>query len=264
MQVSSALARLEVTLPTGVRLRYVQQGNRSATPVIFLHGYSDSSFSFSLVMERMHGDIHAIALDQRGHGDSSKPEGGYGVDDFAADVVQFMDALGIPQAMVVGHSMGSLVARRVAILHPGRVTRLVLVGSGVRLPEETAAALSAEVSILTDPVDPRFIRLFQLSTIHRPVPPEFLEQVVRESQKLPARVWKSVLAGMLEPSWMDGLERISCPTLLIGGEQDAPFPAAVQRELARRISGARIHLWPDIGHTPHWEGPDEFVRVAFS
>jgi pimeloyl-ACP methyl ester carboxylesterase len=117
----------------------------------------------------------------------------------------------------------------------------------------------AAAAALTDPVDPAFVRAFQESTVHRPVPPDFMNLVIAESLKLPARVWQAALAGMLEH---DSVERlITSPTLVIGGEEDAVFSVAEQRALAASIGGARLHLMPGIGHTPHWEDPDGFAAL---
>ncbi|MCG8419715.1 MAG: alpha/beta hydrolase, partial [Proteobacteria bacterium] len=73
------------------------------------------------------GDLRVVAPSQRGHGDSGHPAGGYGVDDFAADAIALLDALGIERAAVVGHSMGSFIAQQVALRAPQRVTHLILI-----------------------------------------------------------------------------------------------------------------------------------------
>ena len=134
---------------------------------------------------------HAFALTERGHGDSDKPGWCSSVDDSADDVDAFMDAVGIEQAALVGHSGGSFMAQRVALSYPHRVSRLVLSGSATTLlNNEIAMALGKEMLALEDPVSPEFVREFQESTIYHPVPEEFLETVVSESLKLPARVWR--------------------------------------------------------------------------
>ncbi len=107
-----------------------------------------------------------------------------------------LDVLGVKDAVVVGHSLGSRVALRVAERAPNRVTRLVLVGSGISLQNDVIADLRREVDGLSDPVDPEFVRAFQLSTIFVPIPDAFLSRAIDESRKMPARVWKSVMAGM--------------------------------------------------------------------
>src|SRR5262245_29528107 len=97
-----------VQLASGVRLRYAAHGDADGYPIVMLHGYSDSSFSFSRLLPLLPSSYRAYALDQRGHGDSGKPAQGYAMADFAADALAFMDALGLPSAIVIGHSMGAL------------------------------------------------------------------------------------------------------------------------------------------------------------
>src|SRR3954463_11839293 len=85
-------------LSTGPRLYYAEQGDRKGEAIIFLHGYSDSWYSFSRVFPLLSPEYHAFALDERGHGESERPECCYGIDDFAADVDAFMEAVGIEEA----------------------------------------------------------------------------------------------------------------------------------------------------------------------
>jgi pimeloyl-ACP methyl ester carboxylesterase len=109
-----------VDLANGINIQYVEQGEPSGTPVLFLHGVTDSWRSFEPVLPHLPASIHAYALSQRGHGDSTSPAAGYSFRDFASDVVAFMDALNIKSAVIVGHSMGSYVAQRFAMDHPER------------------------------------------------------------------------------------------------------------------------------------------------
>jgi pimeloyl-ACP methyl ester carboxylesterase len=111
-----------------------------------------------------------------------------------------------------------------------------------------------------DAVDLNFIREFQLSTIHLPVPEEFLDRVIAESAKLPTHVWQQLAAGFLVAPGEETLGAIACRTLVMGGEADQIFLIDEQRALARRIPGARLHLFPGAGHAPHWEIPDEFAE----
>ena len=250
----------DVVLRSGVRLHYVETGPDAGPVVVMLHGFTDSSFSFSRVLPLMPPEMRGIAVDQRGHGDSDRPASGYSMDDFAHDALQLMDALRIDHATLVGHSMGSFVARRVAELAPSRVNRLVLVGTGLNPRNAATEALAREAASLTDPVSIDFIREFQLSTIARPVPPEFLSTVIAESRKLPARVWHAAITGMLayEPRWP-----IACPTLVLGGQHDAVFSVDEQTAVFLSTERSSLHLEPGVGHTIHWEAPERFVALAF-
>ena len=251
----------DVHLPTGVRLHYAEQGDRAAHPLILLHGYSDSWFSYSGVLTGLARNHHVYALDQRGHGDSDRPVTGYSMADLAADVIAFMDVKGIERATIVGHSMGSFVAQQVVAAAPERVARLVLVAS-TTAPRNVVGLsdLARAVDSLVDPVPPEFAREFQVSTIYRPVPNEFLDEAVAVSLKMPARVWREIMAGMLATDPVASLGRSGIPTLILWGARDSGFPWSEQEALLAAIPGAELKVYPETGHALHWERPAEFVR----
>ena len=249
-------------LATGPRLHYAERGDRAGEAIIFLHGYSDSWYSYSRVLPLLSPEHHAFAPDQRGHGDSDKPQCCYTTDDYAADVDAFMDAVGVDEATLVGHSTGALFAQRVALSYPHRVSRLVLVGAQTPA-NEMILGLREEVRALNDPVPPEFVREFQESTIYRPVPEQFLDTVVSESLKLPARVWRDYMEGAvlsIDQDYVIRLREINVPTLILWGEQDALFPRDEQERLAAAIPNAILQVYPESGHVVHWEWPERFVR----
>jgi pimeloyl-ACP methyl ester carboxylesterase len=93
-----------------VTLHYAERGDRAEEAIIFLHAYVDSWFTFSRMLPLLSPEYHAFAPDQRGHGESDKPQCCYTADDFATDVDAFMDAVGIERATLVGSSSGGLIA----------------------------------------------------------------------------------------------------------------------------------------------------------
>jgi non-heme chloroperoxidase len=265
MSVEQNIRLARTPLMTGPTLHYPQQGDRSGEAIIFLHGYSDSWFSFSRVLPLLSPEYHAFALTQRGHGDSDKPQCCYTPEDFAADVDAFMDALGIEEATLVGASTGALFAQRVVLSYPRRVGRLVLVGAQTPANEanEAVIGLQEEVRALEDPVPPEFVRAFQEGTIYQPVPQEFLDTVVSESLKLPARVWRDYLEGAvlsIDHDYVLPLREIDVPTLILWGEQDPLFPREEQERLAAAIPGATLKVYPETGHAVHWDRPEWVVR----
>ncbi|MBN8472560.1 alpha/beta hydrolase [Corallococcus exiguus] len=250
-----------VRLSTGVTLRYVEQGRQDGPVVVLLHGYTDSHHTWDLNLQRFSRDFHIYALDQRGHGDSSRPACCYTQQTFAKDVVAFLDAMRVSRAVLVGHSMGSFIAQQVALDSPGRVKGLVLVGSAPTVAgNEVALGLKEVVDTLTDPVDPAFIHEFQASTFYAPIPASYLDTLVAESSKLPARVWQDALDGLIAEDHSARLGRIRVPTLLIGGDHDGFFSVAEQRALARAIRGSKYLLYAETGHAPHAERPQRFVN----
>lgn len=251
---------IDIELSTGVRLNYVEQGAVDGQPIIFLHGYSDSWFSYSRVLPLLPASVRAFSLSLRGHGDSGRPTKGYAMRDLAADVIAFMDAKRIVRATIVGHSMGSIVAQQVALAAPRRVSSIVLIGAARSIRHFAGVdELKQAIDALTDPVSEAFIREFQASTVTVPVPPEFMQTVVAESRKLPARVWRDLVAGMLETPVATPLSRAGIPALVLRGEDDAYAPGAEQDSLRALLGGAKFKAYPKTGHAPHWERPAEFV-----
>jgi non-heme chloroperoxidase len=92
-------------LATGPQLHYAERGDSDGQAILFLHGWPDSWFSFSRVLPLLPQHYHALALDQRGFGDSERPDRGYGIDDLASDAAAFLDAVAVEHATVVGHSL---------------------------------------------------------------------------------------------------------------------------------------------------------------
>lgn len=249
-----------VRLSTGIELEVAQAGPRDGTPVLFLHGYTDSWFSFSQLLERLPPGLRAIVPSQRGHGDSERPGCCYGIGDFAADGVALLDALGIERATIVGHSMGSFVAQQMAAEWPHRIEKVVLIGSGTTLRTEAVVEFSDVVRRLSDPIAPEFIREFQVSTVFHAPPAPFMARVVAESGKVPARVWRDVMTGMLGADSGSPLHVIRAPVLVIWGDQDELFPRVAQDSLTASIRGARFIAYAGTGHAPHWERPARFVE----
>ena len=262
MTDTASILLRSATLRSGVRLPVAESGDASGIPVVLLHGITDSWCSFDGVMRHLPHGIRALVPTLRGHGDADRPGSGYRPTDFAADLRDLLDTLGIPRAVVVGHSMGATVAQRFAIEHPARLRGLVLIGAfaAPRGNREVRALWDDHVATLADPVDPDFVRGFQEGTVARPVPGELLDRAVAESLKVPARVWRAALAGMIEDDTAAELRRITAPTLLLWGERDEFVPRADQDALLAAIRGARLVVHAGAGHAPHWEDPARVAR----
>jgi non-heme chloroperoxidase len=246
-------------LPGGLRIPYLEQGDPDGVPLVLLHGITDSHRSFEPVLAALPASIRAFAVTARGHGDAGKPETGYTAADLAGDVVGFLDAVGIDRAIVAGHSMGSWTAQRVAGEHPDRVLGTVLAGAFATFHGRSdMQALLDEFGSLTDPIDPDYARAWQDSTLARPVPETFMEMIVEETCKPPARVWKAAFEGLVTDA-PEPPGTIAAPALLVWGEHDAFVPRSDQDVLLARIPDAELKIYRGGGHAVHWEAPDRFA-----
>ena len=247
----------QVALPGRVRLHVAEQGDPHGQPVILLHGYSDSWFSFSRVLPFLPSNLHVYALDLRGHGESEQPAAQFSMADLAKDVLAFMDLKRLPAATVVGHSMGSFVAQQVALAAPDRVKGLVLIASATT-PRHAYRIddLRRAIEAQPDSISAEFIREFQHSTVYHPVPAQFMDRVISESRKLSPRLWRALMAGMLETDPATELGRHQIPTLILWGERDAIMLRAEQDALLAQLPRARLIVYAATGHAPHWERPE--------
>jgi non-heme chloroperoxidase len=260
--MSSLENRRRARLASGVTLEYVERGR--GTPIVFLHGVTDSWFSFSEVLECLPEGIRGIALTQRGHGGSDRP-GSYRIEDFAGDVVAFLDALGLERVALVGHSMGSLVAQEVALARPDRVSHLVLAGASSCYDNPSVTGFHEAVRELRDPVPREFAMDFQVSTIHRPIDAALLERFVDESMKLPASVWHGAFEMIVAYRSTERLPRLPMPVLVVWADRDEIAICEHQKILVDAIPGAKLVVYEGVGHALHWEEPRRFAEdvVAF-
>lgn len=248
-----------IVLRTGVSLPYLEQGDPSGVPVVMLHAWADSLRFFEPALPLLPARLRVLVPSQRGHGEADKPASGYALRDFSEDVVAFLDALGIDAAIVAGHSSGGYVAQRFAVDHPDRVLGLVLIGSPGSLHGRRPAFTRA-VEAMEDPIDPATVRAVMgtMPLLH-PVPDAFVEEMVAESAKVPAHVWKSVLAGLVTADPPTRTGTIKAPTLILWGDGDDLLLRADQEALAAAIPDSTLTTYEGTGHIILWEQPQ---RVA--
>ena len=247
-----------VRLRTGLAVPYVVHGDLSGVPVLLLHAWGESLGCFDRLLPLLPATVRAVAMDQRGHGDADKPADGYALADLADDVEEFMDAVGLPSAVLLGSSSGGYVAQQVAISSPHRVAGLVLVGSPRTL--HGRAPFADEVDRLTDPVDRAWVRAsLRWFPRYHDIPAWYVEDRVDDGVRVPAHVWRGALAGLTGAPPPTDVGTIMAPTLVVRGDRDEVLSRAEQEALSAAIPGSRLVVYEGTGHLVLWEQPE---RVA--
>ncbi|RWF05637.1 MAG: alpha/beta hydrolase [Mesorhizobium sp.] len=256
--VSPTPAHLGIRLKGGLHHHYVQVGS-SGPPIVFLHGFLDSWWSFQATFERLERRFQLFAYDQRGHGDS-EPATNYAISDFADDAVDFIERVVGSPAHLIGHSLGSIVAQRVAAARPYLVTKLVLIGGAATAADHPGLRdLQASLAEFTDVVPDEFVEAFQRSTVFAPISEDAIGAYIAESAKVGIAAWRGALGGLVDEPATSGAGSIAVPTLILWGEKDGVFDRDAQRALAGNLPDNLAINYPQVGHAPQWEIPD---RVA--
>jgi pimeloyl-ACP methyl ester carboxylesterase len=260
-----------IALPNGETLAYIDMGERSAPPVVLIHGYTDSARDWVPVLPYLMKHHRLILVDIRGHGQSSKPECCYTRIDFAYDIKLLLDALGVRKADIVGHSLGSIIAQTFGEYWPERTAHVVLISSTGGLPPEKPKQppqfdYSAEIRKLKEPIDadsPFMIAWWDSPT---PVDPDFIRRERKDAAGIPLRVWIAVLDQALSASNLFGdlqstLPRLKAPTLLIWGSKDPIMEEPVRQSLRHALPAAKVKIFDGLGHNPFWEDPQDVAQV---
>ena len=261
---------IKIALVNTQRIAYLDVG--TGPPVILIHGFGGSMWQWEHQQHALSQHFRVLTLDLPGAGLSDKPAIDYRPDQMLDFCVGFMDAVKIPQATLVGNSMGAGLAIGMALTHPTRVSKLVLIDG---LPQHVMEKLtSPSVRLAMETRAPSwFISLGNwlfggLMTesvlkeiVHDPtlLTPAVIERSTRNRQR-PGMIKPIMAARENLPLWESGfatrLGAVIHPTLVIWGEEDRVFPVAVGEELHQTIKGSQFTRIPNAGHIPQWEQPD--------
>ena len=246
----------EVRLANGLRMAYVELGNPEGEPLLLLHGYTDSSRSWSLLVPYL-SHFRLLIPDQRGHGGSDAPDCCYATTQFAYDARLFLDAMGVPKAAVAGHSLGSMVAITLAADYGDRVSSVILIGSTAMVPVKRGDWLYDNVAALEFPLDPssQFMRDWHPANQPTPVEPAFAEAIRSEFMSIPPHVWRGVMRELEGVPVGRHASDIKAPVLILSGGKDPLFPAPHHASLVKAFPGAQAHVFAELGHNPNWERP---------
>lgn len=265
----------------GVGLHLYDSGPAQAQDPTFLliHGLGDEADSWRKVFPLLMGRGRVAALDLPGFGRSDHPKRAYTLTFFADTVGALLENLKIPQAVLVGNSMGAAVALRVALRRADLVARLVLVDG----PPVRSKLSKVQMMFLIPGLGEKIYNSFRSSQDAayeslRPYYDNLDALPLEDRQFLRERVWDRVwsddqrrayfstfrwmaLEGLLGHPDPARLAQINVPTTIVWGEQDLPIPAEAGKLLCSWIPGAKLHLIPGCGHLPQQEKPQELARL---
>lgn len=259
----------------GVQIHYQEAGDEKAPPMILIHGFISSTLIWSEVFLRLaDAGFRVIAPDLPGYGYSDKPRGGeYTIESQARAVLGLMDRLEIEKAIIVGASYGGAIAAAMALDHPERVARLVLVGAvSSDEPKKKILLRISRLPIIGDILTPLF--LGSRWVLRRRMEQMYARMARRlDEQMLAARhhllATKSAHRAMIRTVRRWSANRIQRdahlirqPALLVWGEDDAHIPLSAGFQLRDAMPNARLIVFRKSGHLPPQEYPEKFVEAV--
>ena len=235
----------------GHSLRYSDSGR--SEPVFFcIHGLADTLEVWDALEPALAGRGRVVRIDQRGHGGSGAPPGPCTREDLARDAIAMLDALAIPRAVLVGHSVGGIVAMSAAFAAPERVAGLVLIGTASRCSERTAAWYERIAQAAEREGGDGLVRaIYGESSTRR----------VRGDAAAIAHIARMLTSLYHEPLTPQ-LATIACRVLLLVGEKDLMGPKASQTIRDALPSGrAELVVMPGCGHWLQLDAPDAVIAA---
>lgn len=239
------------------------------TTIVFLHGNYASSRWWEPVLESLPDGYRALAPDLRGCGsreDHSTRRGMWtqklSIQDLADDLNGFLQGLGIERAVILGHSLGGLVATTFAIRHPERVSALVLMDTG---PARGITMGSITTPLLL-PLEIKNRGMFRRALIRAGIPKSgtYSKALVDDMLSAPGGLYYKFSRAAAAWTAGNGLKQISAPTLLIWGEDDEVMPSRYARDYVEQIPDAQLVVIPDAGHSPQFDQPEAFAEALYS
>lgn len=246
----------------GRTIRYLAMGEGQERPVVFIHGFGGDLNGWLFNQPALAAETRTYALDLPGHGGSAKDVGAGDVPTLAQAVVDFLAALDIAKAHLVGHSLGGAVALHLALLHPARVASVSLICPAGLGPEINAAFIDGFVCAdRRKPLQPILQMLFADPSL---VSRDMIDDVLKNKrldgapEALKAVAAANFAGGRQAVVLVDRLGDVGVPMQIIWGEKDQIIPARHATGLPPNVA---IHVLPGAGHMPQMERAAEVNRL---
>lgn len=234
-------------------------------PVLFSHALGLDHTMWAACAARLAGRHPCMAYDQRGHGRSTGYAGPASLQVLVDDAAEVISAWGVGPVVFVGLSMGGMVAQGLAIQRPDLVAAVVLAHTTAIYPpagraawaQRIAAVQAGGMAAVADLVVSRYLTP---AFIHQQ--PEAAAQLRQQVLQADPQGYVASCQAIAEVNWVDELQRVTCPTLVLAGALDAGATPEMAQAIQRRIAGAQLQVFQHASHLSPLEQPDDFQRAV--
>ena len=219
--------------------------------VLFIHGAGGGQFAWSFQKGFFEKEFDPVIIELPGHGESGG-EGEEEIGKYAGHVHAFLKALNLPRVFLVGHSMGGAIIQNLALTHPEVIKGIVLVGTGAKL--RVFPTVLEGIKNNFEETIPKIVQF----AYSRKAPRELIERGISEMMKCRPEVLYGDFLACDRFDIMNEVERISCSTLVLCGDEDELTPVKYSQFLHRQIKGSKLEILPNAGHMVMMESPEAF------
>ena len=272
VNTTSKTAPTQTVNAGGVTFAYRELGPRTGVPLVFLHHLTAVLDDWDpRVIDSIAAKRHVITFDNRGVGAStgSVP---HTIDEMAADAVNFIRALGHEQVDLLGFSLGGGVTQVITLEHPELVRRVILAGTGPAggggIEKINRIAASAYTKAALTLRDPRHYLFFNRNPAGKRAATDYMARLKERTEDRDKRISPLAMRAQLKAIRAAGLQephdlgRIRQPVLVANGDNDVMVASSHSEDLARRIPGAKLIIYPDSGHGGVFQYHREFVPAV--
>lgn len=260
---------MPTTQASGWTIHYETAGSHANPPIVMILGLSHRLAHWGRLPELLAERLFVVTFDCRGMGQSERRDEPYTISDEVRDVLAVTDAAGVERAAVYGRSRGGMLAQEVALSHPDRVSALILSGTSHRGPTSVGSSDAVNRAMAFTP-DMTREQIFETQNIAMASPgwkerdPDAFAYLMGVDLEAPPRRFAVMRQQEALEGWssFDRLGQVSCPALVLCGEDDGMVPPENSRQIAERISGSRLQIIPLCGHLPMLEKPDDVARAV--
>ena len=243
---------------------HVTQYDGDGPRLLLLHGIGSNAEGWNPVIDDLSAKFSPVTVDLRGHGRSGKPESGYLYDDYVSDIEELLTALDWENPLIVGHSLGGIIALWWATRHPDRATALVAEDSALRSGEDFRLAFDGWLRLNAMPYE-------ELVTYYAAENPEWTRDMVESRAQAMTSTRRGVFQELREDSLanhgkdrISELEGITSPVLLVHGDYQTGgmvHPEDIEA-FPLRLPNAQTIRIPGGGHTLHRSSKEEFLAAT--
>jgi 3-oxoadipate enol-lactonase len=263
---------MKITVDDGVQLDVVTAGSPSDPGLLLVHGFGGAKDDFADHLDALATDHRVVSFDHRGHALSDAPDDphAYSLDRLASDTLAVAEALELHDVRLLGHSMGGMVTRRLALRRPDRFAALVFMDTSPGPPPGLDPELVAfgvevvhaqgmdELKRLQDELDPLGSPSYERVLAERP---GFREYCEWKWKSLSPAMWTAIAPEIVnQPDQTDDLRALAHPSLVLVGSEDLTFLRASEA-IAAALPHAQLGVIPDAGHSPQFENPPVWYQA---